>query len=285
VTSPVSVFKTIAQDATLTNGAQRATTGPMAKVPWSDVPSITAVSGSGTVGQSRREMQDGGFAALQLSSAVAGTPNGAQASTVVACSGAGIRGARSGAATQPPVDMIVDGRCVEAFRTTQALINGQSTGAYTDEESTFEWPYALNKMPHTITARVDTNPDGATVNTWRLSGWLLPRADGFRDVAAIPRKGTVSSPVALGTTATATTGASNDQTIKAVSFANTDTVAHTVTLYSWDATTIYAFLSIPPGAGVTADRARVTFPSPLSLVGWRWKADAATFVTGILEAA
>lgn len=272
----------LATKESLRDGSLRGVTGPMAKVSWGDLPLITTISGSGATAAARTESQDGGVGYYALSCGAAGLPNGASLTTVVLTSGAGIRVQRLSAAAQPPVDMIVDGRCVEAFRTTQPTVNGVVAGTWTDNEASFLWPYALKPIQHTISARVDANPDGTTTNFARFSGFLLPRADGFRDTTATPRKGYLGNATLLAsTTAVTFAGVTYDQATAAVHLVNTDTTAaHTATIYREDGTTIYDTVTVPQATSAALPGVKLyQFPSPRNLSSWKVKPDAANFLT------
>lgn len=273
----------MAQDVDLSSGILRGATGPMAKVSWGDLPIITYNSGSGFQGPNRSEMQDGGVGSYTLSAGAAGHSNGATMRTVVRCSGIGIRVRCGSASQQPPVDMIVDGRCVEAFRSTQPIVDGIANGSWVDPEQTFEWPYALKRTRHTASIRIDANPDGTTVNVLPISGWLLPRADGFRDSSPAPRKSFLSSRQALTTTA-ALLPVGYDMATLALHLDNTDTSAHVVTIYREDGTTIFDTISVPAAAGAGLPGvATYRFTAPRNLTGWKFKADAGAFLTIAME--
>lgn len=275
----------MARRSDLADGGLRGITGPLAKVSHGDVQSNwTVASGTGTATLGRAESQDGGAGQLNLSTVAAGRPNGISYYSAINCTGVGIRGRRSSASTQPPVALIVNGRCVLAVPSTKSLTQGINFGSYTDQErAAYEFPFRLKRMLHSVGVRVDGNGDGTTINSWAFSGYTLPRADGFRDTPPPPRKGYIEA-AAVVTTAFAaiTNGGLLDRAVRAFSFQNTDTVDRTVTINCATPSggvSVYAILTIPTGSGSgTKDRVRFVLPQPYSMQGWQIKADANSVV-------
>lgn len=270
----------LAKDETLANGSLRGATGPMAKVSWADVPQLTALYGSAASAANRQEQQDGSGATWALSTGGAIPGSGASLGTTVRCSRIGVRVRTNTPATQPPVDLIVDGRCVEAFSTTQPIVNGIASASFTDTETTAEFPHLLKLRRHTAFVHIDPNPDGATTNVLYVAGWLLPRADGFRDAAPAPRRSVAPSAVAL-TTSAALIGTGADTATAALHFLNTDTgAAHLVSIYREDGTTLYDTVSVPQAVSASQPGSRdYVFPADRNLSNYKFKADAASFVT------
>jgi len=268
----------MARRSDLSDGSLRGTTGPMAKIPWSDLPLLTEMVGSGAaLGATRAEQQDGGTGPYTVSLG-ATLPQSNGVATVVKCTGVGIRFRQSSGSNQPPVDLIVDGRCVEAARTSKSRVLGLNTGSYTDYEMPFEWPFALKPAPHTVQVRIDGDPAGAVSYALPFTGWLLPRADGFRDVATTPRKGALTTRQTLTTTAASLSTGTADQFIDFLHFVNTDTGgAHVVTIYREDGTTIYDQISVPIA---TATQVGVKdYPICGNLVSWKFKVDSGSTTT------
>lgn len=277
-----------ASSADLTQGGLKGTTGPLAKVPWADMPIIIALSGSGGTSQVRQDMQDGGIGVYNVSCAAAGAPNGAALGTVAKATQVGFRYRARSLASQAPASFIVNGRCVEAMATVQPTINGLTTGSWNTNEATYVFPWLLKLIDHTIYVRVDANPDGFTINQTQIFGWLFPRADGYRDVAPAPRRGFRTALFTLSTSnqglVSETVGAYEiAQAATRLGFKNTDVASRTVTLYMDDSATVYDIITVPAGAGVTVPAYHYDFKFPMSMLGWRWKADANSVVSGWME--
>jgi hypothetical protein len=286
MTAPVSAFGQMAKATDITQGGLKGTTGALAKVPWFDMPIITALSGSGALGNGRADSQDGGLGYENVTCMAAGPPHGAAFGTVAKATQIGFRYRSRVLASQAPASFIVNGRCVEATPHSVPTINGLTTGSWANNEESYVFPWLLKPIDHTIYVRVDSNPDGTTVNQMGVTGWLFSRADGYRDVAPATRKGFGAATVFFGGTALqgiiseAVGSYEIAQAAKRLSFKNTDSAPHTVTLYWQDGTTVYDLIVVPAGAGVTAAAYHYDLPFPMSLSGWRWKADAGGFITG-----
>lgn len=280
------MVRRLATNEDLSNGQLRGRTGPMAKVSWTDLPLFTVSAGAGTSALSRAESQDGGPGYRSLSCGSAGWGNGSAIGTSFRGTGVGFRARKSTAATQGAVDLIVDGRCVEAHPTTRSKNNLVVDATWSDSEASFEFPYPLNPIQHTAYIRIDANPDGTTVNQVPVIGWMLPRSDGFRDSAPAPRRGGYTAAATVPATMNSISNTSDTSVATAaMRFINTDTgAAHTVTIWIEDGTTIFTTIVVPQATSASIPGVAVLpFNAPKLLTSWRWKVDSGSTVTGILE--
>jgi hypothetical protein len=260
----------LARDTDITSGQLRGVTGPLVKIPVNAMP-FTSSGPSATLGSNPLN-SDGSTANLPLS-VPAGPGGGAWVTTNIAGTVVGVRWRRDAGAVSNGFDVIIDG-VAYPVDTTNPRFNNVSQ-AVTDYEATYIVATGLPNATHTVTVALNADQAGGSTRVLNLLGWIAEQGRSYNPATPIPRSGTMSSVVTLGT---AQSSVVYNTPIRTLWFRNTDTVPRIVTVTLPDLTTIIYQNTIAAGATVSLPLGGPTSPS-----GWKWQADAAAKVLAWTE--
>jgi hypothetical protein len=257
----------LARDTDIKDGTLRGVTGLLVKVPV--LPTAYVTSGA-ALSSSNPYNPDGSASILPLS-ASAGPPNGAWVKQPVAGTVVGFSFRRD-SATAPFVDAVIDGIAYAVDTTSPRFDNVSQTT--TDYEANHIIATGLPNRTHSVAIYLTGDKVGGAARTINLQGFLAEQGRGYNPAQPPARAGYV-----LSSTLTATAASISSTTaVTALKFYNTDVAVRTVTIYSSDGVTIWDVVTVPAGGSV-----KIPFSVPSKMTGWKWKADAASVVTGFTE--
>jgi hypothetical protein len=264
----------LAKDSSLTGGSLRGVAGGLVQRELT-VSFAVGLSGTSSGGSQNDSTQPDGSNVIAKLTVPAALPNGAVLKDHVYGTVVGIR-VKSDSAT-PPFDVVIDGVAYPVDSGKKQVNNTAATSGI-DPTGIFMIAENLPKARHNVEVHVNPNPDGATSNILTVYGFVAESGVGYaprgQRIAGTPTPAGALLPSAAAQIAYGGVTA-------AVTLRNTDlTSPHDWTITQSDGSTVWLAGTLPAG-GVDC------IPLPAgprqSLSGYKWFADAANVVRGILE--